>query len=248
MPPTGPRATEGTGDKTVTEVLDFNPPYLYPGYQVTVRRSPTRALVRLPEDWFHRSPGPVYGHLEVKPTDSDLTAQHPGKPIGQRIILSGRLLDSDGRAVPDALIEIWQANAAGRYVDQFDPGFMPLDPNFTGAGRCLTDSEGRYRFVTVRPAAYAGPKGSLFRPAHIHVSVFARTLSNRLITQCYFDGDPLLDRDPIVQAIPDQRGIDRLVARFDDAGTEAGGEDSALGYLWDIVLRGPAATPFEDRV
>ena len=232
---------------TVTEALDFNPPYLYPQYQVTVLRSPTRPLVQLPEDWFHLSPGPAFGRLPVRPGENDLTKQHAGQPIGQRLILSGRLLDSGGRPVPDALIEIWQANAAGRYVDQFDPAYMPLDPNFTGAGRCLTDSEGRYRFVTVKPAAYAGPKGTLFRPSHIHVSIFSTQLSQRLITQCYFDGDPLIDRDPIIQAIPDQRGIDRLIARFDDEGTEAGGEDSALGYTWDIVLRGPQATPMEDR-
>lgn len=225
--------------------LDFNPPYLHPAYEWTRLRSPAKRLVELPEDWFHRAPGPVFGRLPVRPEDSDLTTGHAGRPIGQRLVLSGRVLDSDGRAVPHTLIEIWQANGAGRYVDDADSGFMPLDPNFTGAGRARTDSEGRFQFRTIKPAAYPGELGSLFRPAHIHFSLFGPDLSSRLITQCYFEGDPLLARDPVVQSIPDRRGIDRLIARFNDEATELGGVDSALAYDWDIVLRGRAATPIE---
>jgi len=228
-----------------TERLDLNPPYLHPEYAVTARRAPSKRLIALPKRWFHLAPGPVYGRLPIGPNDNDLTNQHPGRPIGQRIVLSGRVLDSDGRGVPGALIEIWQANAAGRYIDQTDPELMPLDPNFTGAGRTLTDSEGRYSFRTIKPAAYPGERGGLFRPAHIHVSVFGVDLSSRLITQCYFEGDPLLARDPIFGSIPDPRGRERLIARFNDAATELGGVDSALAYDWDIVLRGHAQTPFE---
>jgi protocatechuate 3,4-dioxygenase, beta subunit len=227
------------------ELLDFNPPYLHPAYPITIVRAPSKRTIQLPRRWFHDIPGPVYGRMRVGPNDNNLLAQHEGRAIGQRIVLSGRVLDSDGRAVPRALIEIWQTNAAGRYVDVTDPDLMPLDPNFTGAGRVLTDSEGRYHFRTVKPAAYPGERGGLFRPAHIHVSVFGTQLSSRLITQCYFEGDPLLARDPIFASIPDPRGRERLIARFNDANTELGGVDSALAYDWDIVLRGHSATPFE---
>lgn len=227
------------------EQLDVNPPYLHPAYAITVRRAPSKRLVELPRGWFHHAPGPVFGRIPIGPNDNDLTHQHPGRPIGQRIVLKGRVLDSDGRGVPGALIEIWQTNAAGRYVDVTDPDLMPLDPNFTGAGRTLTDSDGRYSFRTVKPAAYPGERGGLFRPAHIHTSVFGVDLSSRLITQCYFEGDPLLARDPILGSIPDPRGRERLIARFNDADTELGGVDSALAYDWDIVVRGRCATPFE---
>lgn len=229
-----------------TEQLDFNPPYLHPEYIITTRRAPSKRLVEVPRGWFHQARGPVFGRIPIGPNDNNLVNQHyPGRPIGQRIVLSGRVLDSDGRGVPGALIEIWQTNAAGRYVDVTDPDLMPLDPNFTGAGRTLTDSAGRYRFRTVKPAAYPGERGGLFRPAHIHTSVFGTDLSSRLITQCYFEGDPLLARDPIFGSIPDPRGRERLIARFNDADTELGGVDSALAYDWDIVLRGRCATPFE---
>jgi protocatechuate 3,4-dioxygenase beta subunit len=182
----------------------------------------------------------------VRPGDKDLTRQHPGRPVGQTITLTGRVLDSDGRGVPHTLVEIWQTNASGAYLDTADPGFMSLDPNFSGAGRTITDSDGRYHFRTIKPAAYPGEIGGLFRPAHIHTSLFGPLIGSRLITQCYFEGDPLLDRDPILGAIPDPRGIERLKARFNSAETEVGGIDSALAYDWDIVLRGPAATPMED--
>jgi protocatechuate 3,4-dioxygenase, beta subunit len=229
----------------IAEPADLNPPYLHAEYKITIRRAPSKRLVAVPRHWFHDAPGPVYGRIPIGPNDNDLTNQHEGRPIGQRIVLSGRVLDSDGRGVPGALIEIWQTNAAGRYVDVTDPDLMPLDPNFTGAGRTLTGSDGRYRFRTVKPAAYPGERGGLFRPAHIHFSVFGVTLSDRLITQCYFEGDPLLRRDPILGAIPDARGRELLIARFNDEHTELGGVDSALAYDWDIVLRGRRATPFE---
>lgn len=227
------------------EVLDFNPPYLFPDYKITVLRAPAKRLVEVPRGWFHEARGPVYGRIRVEPGDNDLTAGHPGRPLGQRIVLAGRVLDSDGRPVPNTLIEIWQANSAGRYIDDVDPGFMPLDPNFTGAGRIITDSEGRFQFRTIKPAAYPGARGSLFRPAHIHVSLFGPDLSSRQVTQCYFEGDPLIERDPIYQSIPDPRGKQRLIARFNNEKTEPGGVDSALAYDWDIVLRGRNATPME---
>ncbi|MEV0688125.1 protocatechuate 3,4-dioxygenase subunit beta [Nocardia sp. NPDC050378] len=225
--------------------LDANPPYFHPGYIISRTRGPQRPLVQLPRGWFRALDGPTYGHFDVGPQDHDLTVGHAGPPQGQRLVLSGRVLDSDGRGVPNALLEIWQANAAGRYIDKADPAFMPIDPNFTGAGRCLTDAQGNYRFVTIKPAAYAGPKGTMFRPAHIHFSLFGRTLSERLITQCYFDGDPLIEHDPIIDAIPDPRGRQRLVAVFDRDATPltSGGDTSALSYTWDIVLRGDRATP-----
>jgi protocatechuate 3,4-dioxygenase beta subunit len=230
----------------VAEIEDVNPPYLHPAYAITVRRAPSKRLVEVPRDWFHHSHGPAWGRVPVRAGDNDLTRQHPGRPVGQTITLTGRVLDSDGRGVPHTLIEIWQTNASGAYLDTADPGFMSLDPNFTGAGRTITDSDGRYHFRTIKPAAYPGEINGLFRPAHIHTSLFGPLIGSRLITQCYFEGDPLLDRDPILGAIPDPRGIERLKARFNSAETEVGGIDSALAYDWDIVLRGPAATPMED--
>jgi protocatechuate 3,4-dioxygenase beta subunit len=231
---------------TTTEPVDYNPPYFHPAYRTTVLRAPQRELVRLPRHWFHDVAGPSFGHFEVRPGDNDLTRQHAAPPLGQRLRLAGRVLDSDGRPVPNTLIEIWQANASGRYVDDSDPGYMPIDPNFTGAGRCLTDSEGRYHFITIRPAAYTG-RSPLFRPAHIHVSLFGPSLGSRLITQCYFEDDPLIERDPIVQAVPDARARDLLLARFNAEATPSGpgSPDSRLAYDWDIVLRGRHATPMD---
>ena len=220
---------------------DSEPPYLYPGYPSTVRRAPGRELVRLPAEWFHQLPGPVYGRVPVLPGDADLTQQHDGQPLGERIVVSGRVVDSDGHPARHALVEVWQANAAGRYVDPVDDHPAPLDPNFTGAGRCLTDGEGRYRFVTVKPGAYPWRNHeNAWRPAHIHFSVFGPSLESRLVTQMYFPGDPLMPLDPILQSIPDQSGRDLLVAALDLAITEPEG---ALGYRWDITLRGRNATP-----
>ncbi|MEP7105894.1 MAG: protocatechuate 3,4-dioxygenase subunit beta [Chloroflexota bacterium] len=224
-------------------LVAFEPPYLYPDYRSTVLRAPERPLVRLPAEWFEASAGPAYGRIPVQPEDADLTRQHAGEPLGERIIVTGRVLDSDGRPVAGTLVEVWQCNAAGRYVDPADQHPAPLDPNFTGAGRCLTDQEGRYRFVSVKPGAYPWRNHqNAWRPAHIHFSVFGPTLAGRLVTQMYFPGDPLLAHDPIVRSIPDPRGRERLVSTFDPEVTEP---EWALGYTWDIVVRGQHATPTE---
>ncbi len=221
----------------------FEPPYLHPDYKSTIPRAPQAALLRLPQEWFHRAPGPAFGRVPVASGDADLTRQHRGEPLGERIVVTGRVLDSDGRPLPHTLIEVWQANAAGRYVDPGDDHPAPLDPNFTGAGRCLTDSEGRYRFVSIKPGAYPwGNHANAWRPAHIHFSLFGPELGSRLVTQMYFPGDPLLSFDPILQSISDQRGRDLLVAAFDWPTTKP---NWALGYRWDIVLRGRNATPRE---
>lgn len=221
---------------TILGVRDANPPYYFPDYEITEFRSPRRDTVSLP-DWYVRSDGPPHDRIPVDPTDNDLNAAHGGSPLGQRIVLFGRVLDREGLPIPGALIEIWQVNGAGRYADPADPGFFPLDPNFTGSGRCVTDAEGRYRFYTLRPAAYPGKRGGLYRPSHIHMSVFGDDLCSRLITQCYFPDDPLLPRDPIVNAIG-KLGLERLTARFVGEMTEPNDQDSALAYQYDIVLRG----------
>jgi protocatechuate 3,4-dioxygenase, beta subunit len=197
----------------------------------------------LPEEWFHSAPGPAFGRVPVAPGDADLTRQHGGEPLGERIIVTGRVLDGDGRPVPATLVEVWQANAAGRYVDPGDSHPAPLDPNFTGAGRCLTDAEGRYRFVTIKPGAYPWRNHeNAWRPAHIHFSLFGPSLASRLVTQMYFPGDPLMPFDPILNSVPDARGRGRLVATFNMESTVP---EWALGYHWDVVLRGRGATPVE---
>jgi protocatechuate 3,4-dioxygenase, beta subunit len=222
---------------------DFEPPYLFPEYRATQLRAPRRQLVRLPDGWFHHLRGPAFGRIPVRPDDADLTRQHEGAPLGERIILTGRVMDSDGRPVRHTLVEVWQANAAGRYVDPADEHPAPLDPNFTGAGRCLTDDEGVYRFTTVKPGAYPWRNHpNAWRPAHVHFSLFGETLAARLVTQMYFPGDPLIPFDPILNSIPDPRGRELLVARFDP---EATMPEWALAYRWDIMLRGRRATPME---
>jgi protocatechuate 3,4-dioxygenase, beta subunit len=223
--------------------VDPDPPYLYPDYRATVLRAPSRPLIPAPERLADLA-GPVFGDDTVGPRDHDLTRQHDGEPLGERILVTGRVLERDGRPVRGALVEIWQANAAGRYVHVVDQHPAPLDPNFTGAGRCLTDDEGRYEFVTVKPGAYPWKNHpNAWRPAHIHFSLFGRAFTDRLVTQMYFPGDPLFDYDPIFQSVRDPRARERLVARFDLGATR---EEWALGYLFDIVLRGAAATPLED--
>jgi protocatechuate 3,4-dioxygenase beta subunit len=187
---------------------------------------------------------PAYGHEDVGQLDHDLTRQHDGEPLGERIIVTGRVLERDGRPVRGALIEIWQANAAGRYRHAVDQHPAPLDPNFTGAGRTVTDDEGRYRFVTVKPGAYPWKNHeNAWRPAHIHFSLFGRAFLSRLVTQMYFPGDPLFALDPIYQSIRDPKARERLVSEFDISATEA---EWALGYRFDIVLRGPGETPLEE--
>jgi protocatechuate 3,4-dioxygenase, beta subunit len=226
-------------------VLDFNPPYLYPEYWATGEIAPRQAPIPLPPDWFERAAGPAFGRIAVSPGDNDLVNTGLGRPQGQRIVLSGRVLDRDGRPAPGVLIEIWQANSSGRYVDSVDMRFQPVDPAFVGAGRTLTDADGRYSFRTIRPGAYAGLRGGTFRPAHIHVSLFGWSLQTRLITQCYFEGDPLIRYDGIAQSVGDERGLDRLIAKLDWESNEPGELDCALAYRWDIVLRGPLATPLD---
>ena len=222
---------------------DHEAPYLYPDYRASVLRSPSRPLVALEESWFERSPGPAFGRIRVERLDADLTKQHRGEPIGERINITGRVLDSDGAPVANTLVEIWQANSAGRYIDEADQHPAPLDPNFTGAGRCLTDSDGRYRFVTVKPGPYPWRNHlNAWRPAHIHFSVFGPEVGSRLVTQMYFPGDPLIPSDPILSSIADERGRAMLIASFDWATTEP---EWATGYAWDIVVRGRRATPRE---
>jgi protocatechuate 3,4-dioxygenase, beta subunit len=219
-----------------------DPPYLYPDYRSTRLRAPLRPLSILPETLSERT-GPAFGEDAVSEGDADLTLGHAGEPLGERIVVSGRLLGGDGRPIRNALIEVWQANAAGRYAHRNDRHPAPLDPNFTGAGRCLTDGEGRYRFVSIKPGAYPWQNHpNAWRPAHIHFSVFGRAFTDRLVTQMYFPGDPLFDADPIYQSIRDPNARERLVSSFD---WETTTPEWALGYRFDIVLGGAAATPLE---
>lgn len=218
------------------------PQRLYDAYTSTVLRSPRKPLIQLSHT-LSEVTGPLYGHNPIGETDNDLTRQHSGEPQGERIIVTGRVLDEDRRPVRNTLIEIWQANAGGRYFHAKDQHPAPLDPNFTGAGRALTDENGVYRFVTIKPGAYPWKNHhNAWRPAHIHFSLFGPAFCTRLITQMYFPGDPLLPFDPVLQSIPDQKGRERLVAKFDQDTTEP---DWALGYQFNIVLRGREATPFE---
>jgi protocatechuate 3,4-dioxygenase beta subunit len=218
------------------------PPYLYKQYASTVRRAPSKPLIFLPHTLSETS-GPIFRPSAIGETDHDLTRQHAGEPQGERIIVTGRVLDDNGRAIPNALIEIWQTNAAGRYRHAKDNHPAPLDPNFTGAGRAVTDENGVYRFVTIKPGAYPWKNHhNAWRPAHIHFSLFGPAFCTRLITQMYFPGDPLIPFDPVLQSIPDEKGRQRLVAKFDLDTTQP---DWALGYQFNIVLRGREATPFE---
>jgi protocatechuate 3,4-dioxygenase beta subunit len=214
----------------------------FAGYQSTALRHPSQPLVVIPQTLSELT-GPVYGYGTIGPVDNDLTRQHAGDPLGERILIEGRVLDTDGRPVPDTLIELWQANASGRYAHRIDQHAAPLDPNFTGAGRVLTDADGRYRFVTIKPGAYPWPNHSnAWRPAHIHLSLFGRNFTTRLVTQMYFPGDPLLPLDPIFNSVPDAGARARMISAFDLELTEPGW---ALGYRFDVVLRGRASTPFE---
>src|SRR5712691_6905714 len=221
---------------------DSQPPSLYEPYKSTILRSPRKPLIVLPHT-LSEITGPLYGHESVRESDADLTRQHAGEPLGERIIVTGRVLDSNGRPVPSALIEIWQANSAGRYVHAKDQHPAPLDPNFTGAGRTMTDENGVYRFVTIKPGPYPWLNHyNAWRPAHIHFSVFGRAFLSRLVTQMYFPGDPLFALDPIYQSLPDEKARQRMISRFDLETTQP---QWATGYKFDIVLRGPEATPFE---
>ncbi len=218
------------------------PGYLYPPYRSTTGRAPSRPLIVLPHTLSELT-GPLFGHEEIGDVDNDLTRQHPGEPQGERIVITGRVCDDGGRPVPEALIEIWQANAAGRYRHVKDDHPAPLDPNFTGAGRVLTGTDGSFRFVTIKPGAYPWRNhDNAWRPAHVHFSIFGRAFATRLVTQMYFPGDPLLASDPIYQSIPEECARKRLIAGFDWESTQPGW---ALGYRFNIVLRGREATPME---
>ncbi len=218
------------------------PPSLFPDYKSTQLRSPQKPLIRIPSTLTEvTGPADRWGDMMGLAIE-DLTKQHAAPPQGQRIIVSGRVLDDTGRPVPKTVIEIWQANAAGRYIHTADNWDAPLDPNFTGMGRAITDDQGRYRFVTVKPGAYPwGNHHNAWRPAHIHLSLFGPAFATRLVTQHYFEGDPLIPLDPICNAVP-AAARERLFARFDINTTQP---SWALGYLFDIVLRGPRATPME---
>lgn len=218
------------------------PDYLCAPYGSTQKRSPSKSLILLPQT-LSEVTGPVFGHDDVKPGDSDLTRQHAGEPLGERIIVSGRVLDENGRPVRNTLLEVWQANAAGRYVHKGDTHDAPLDPNFTGAGRTVTDDEGRYRFLTVKPGAYPWRNHhNAWRPAHIHFSLFGPAFATRLVTQMYFPGDPLLSFDPIFNSTADEKARNRLISTLD---WETTSPEYALGYRFDIVLRGRNETPVE---
>jgi protocatechuate 3,4-dioxygenase beta subunit len=220
-------------------VEEVDPPLSYPDYRSTALRAPDRGPVVLPER-LRDLRSPVYGPGDVGELDHDLTRQHAGEPQGQRIVVTGRVLEEGGRPVPNALVEIWQTNAAGRYRHDHDRHAAPLDPNFTGAGRTVTDADGRYEFVTVKPGAYPWRNHpNAWRPAHIHFSLFGRAFSSRLVTQMYFPGDPLLAYDPIFQSVRDPKVRERLIAGFELELTQPAW---ALGYRFDIVLR---STPLE---
>jgi protocatechuate 3,4-dioxygenase, beta subunit len=222
---------------------DVDPPYLHPDYVATRTRAPKRPLLLLPHT-LSEVTGPVYGHERIGEHDHDLTRQHEGEPLGERIILHGRVLDGDGRPVRNTLIEIWQANAAGRYHHVVDRHPAPLDPNFTGAGRVMTDDEGRYRFITVKPGAYPwGNHPNAWRAAHVHMSIFGPAFATRLVTQMYFPGDPLFFQDPIFHSVRDPNARERMISEFDLSETVP---EWALAYRFDVVLRGREATPTED--
>jgi len=225
-------------------VTGVHPPLNSPGYRSTALRHPVEPLVLLPQHLTEVT-GPLLGAGRVGELDHDLTRQHVGEPQGQRIIVHGRVLEDNGRPVRHTLVEIWQANAAGRYRHVADNWPAPLDPNFTGVGRCITDSNGRYRFLTVRPGAYPWRNhDNAWRPAHIHFSLFGRAFTQRLVTQMYFPDDPLFFQDPIFNSVPDERARRRMIASYDHDTTTP---EWALGFAFDIVLRGPEASVFEDE-
>ncbi len=219
------------------------PAHLHPPYVSSILRSPTKPLIRIPQT-ISELTGPTFRRDKIKPGRFDLTRQHAAEPLGQRIVISGRVIDEDGRPVSHTLIEIWQANAAGRYLHERDQHNAPLDPNFTGCGQVLTDAEGHYTFVTIRPGEYPWRNHyNAWRPAHIHFSLFGPAFATRLVTQMYFPGDPLLAHDPIFNCVSDEAARSRLISIFDWDSTIP---NEALGYRFDIVLRGLQSSPFEN--
>jgi protocatechuate 3,4-dioxygenase, beta subunit len=233
------------------QIVPFNPessdqpPSLFSAYGSTIKRAPKAAPVRIPQTLTEVT-GPDRGFdAVIGPAMADLTRQHPGEPIGQRIIVSGRVLDEDARPVAHTVVEVWQANAAGRYIHAADQWNAPLDPNFTGVGRVVTDVDGRYKFITVKPGAYPWRNHkNAWRPPHIHFSLFGPAFATRLVTQMYFPDDPLNAIDPVAGAVPTEARL-RMVSRFDIDTTR---EAFALGYIFDLVLRGRSAASFEGRL
>jgi len=216
---------------------------LHPPYVSSIKRAPTKPQIPVPYT-LSEVTGPSFGRDVVMKNASDLTAGHPGEPLGERIIVSGRVLDENNRPLANTLLEIWQANAAGRYLHEWDHHPAPLDPNFTGCGQAVTDDEGRYRFVTIRPGEYPWRNHhNAWRPAHIHFSLFGPAFATRLVTQMYFPGDPLIPFDPIFNCTADEKNRNRLISVFD---WETTLPEYALGYKFDIVLRGREATPMEE--
>ncbi|MDB2407731.1 protocatechuate 3,4-dioxygenase subunit beta [Jannaschia sp.] len=223
-----------------------HPPAYARDYKTSLTRAPRNPLLSI-EGTASELTGPSFGHGDIDPIDNDLLRNYAttGDPIGERIIVHGRVLDENARPVPNTLVEIWQANAGGRYRHKMDRYLAPVDPNFGGCGRVLTDDQGHYRFRTVKPGAYPWRNVvNSWRPAHIHFSVFGTAFAQRLVTQMYFEGDPLIAKCPIVKTIPDQSAIDQLVAALDMNETVP---LDAIAYKFDIVLRGHRSTPFENR-
>lgn len=226
-------ARRAAGEQRPQTLVGFEP------YRSSLLRHPTKNPKLVDPETIELY-SPAYGQRDVAAIESDLTLQHSGEPLGERMVVTGRVLDSWGNPVRNQLVEIWQANSAGRYIHQRDQHPAPLDPNFTGAGRCITDEHGNYRFTTIKPGAYPWRNHkNAWRPAHIHFSLFGDAFTQRIVTQMYFPGDPLFALDPIYQSIPDQRDRDRLVATYDHDLTSP---EWSLGYRWDIIVDGPSAT------
>jgi len=218
------------------------PSHLHPAYRSSVLRAPKQPLIYLPQT-LSEITGPSITRERIDPKACDLTHQHAGEPLGERIVVSGRVIDEDNRPVSNSLVEIWQANSAGRYLHRWDQHDAPLDPNFSGVGHTRTDDQGRYRFLTIRPGAYPWKNDyNSWRPAHIHFSLFGPAFATRLVTQMYFPGDPLLAFDPIFNCTADEDARQRLISAFDWETTTPG---QALGFRFDIVLSGREATPME---
>jgi protocatechuate 3,4-dioxygenase, beta subunit len=228
------------------ESADAHPPLDSPQYKSSALRHPKQPLIYLPQNVTEIT-GPQLGSVRVTgELDNDLTRQHAGEPIGERITVSGRVYDTEGKPLRHTLVEVWQANAAGRYMHRWDRWPAPLDPNFSGAGRCVTDDEGRYRFTTIKPGPYPwGNHYNAWRPAHIHFSLLGRAFAQRLVTQMYFPADPLFPHDPIFNSVHDDAARERMIAHLVLHDSEP---EWALAYNWDIYLRGPGATPFEESL
>ncbi len=243
IPATWDRDAEQTPASYAREPAGTHPPLDYPEYKSTRLRHPRARLVYLPQT-ITEITGPQLGPERVAERDHDLLAQHAGEPIGERITVSGRVFDSEGKPLAGTLVEIWQANSAGRYRHRWDRWPAPLDPNFSGAGRAVTDAEGRYSFLTIKPGPYPwGNHHNAWRPAHIHFSLLGRAFAQRLVTQMYFPGDPFLPYDPIFNSVRDERARQRLISRFSIHATQP---NWAAAYEFDVYLRGPGATPFEE--